>query len=176
MAYKILFFWLNKRKESELILNEIGALLKNKRELTGISLDEAGNDLEIKPVILDNIENGNIGCFKDIYVLKDYIKSYAKYLGLDPKELVNDFNEYLFEYTSKIPVKEIEKRMEEKKKLEETGEVKIASPYTDERRKYKSKNYILLYIFVTILVAIAIFWAVKQITIDNQVATMVSTR
>ena len=79
MAYKILFFWLNKRKESELILNEIGALLKNKRELTGISLDEAGNDLEIKPVILDNIENGNIGCFKDIYVLKDYIKSYAKY-------------------------------------------------------------------------------------------------
>ena len=151
-------------------MNEIGALLKNKRELTGISLDEAGNDLEIKPVILDNIENGNIGCFKDIYVLKDYIKSYAKYLGLDPKELVNDFNEYLFEYTSKIPVKEIEKR------IEETVEVKIASPYTDERRKYKSKNFILLYIFVTILVAIAIFWAVKQITIDNQVATMVSTR
>ena len=61
-------------------------------------------------------------------------------------------------------------------KLEETGEVKIASPYTDERSKYKSKSYIILYILVVALVALAIFWAVKQITIDNQVATMVSTR
>lgn len=157
-------------------MNEIGELLKSKREITGVTLDEAGSDLEIKPVILDNIENGNIGCFKDIYVLKDYIKSYAKYLGLDYKKIIKDFNEYLFEYTSKIPVNEIEEKIKEKQKLEETGEVKIASPYTDERNKYKSKSYVVLYILVVALVALAIFWAVKQITIDNQVATMVSMK
>lgn len=157
-------------------MNEIGELLKSKREITGITLDEAGSDLEIKPVILDNIENGNIGCFKDIYVLKDYIKSYAKYLGLDSKKMINEFNEYLFEYTSKIPVNEIEEKIKEKQKLEETGEIKISSPYTDERSKYKSKSYIILYILVIVLVALAIFWAIKQITIDNQVATMISTK
>ena len=153
---------------------EIGLLLKEKREITGITLDEVGKDLSIKPAILDNIENGNIGCFKDIYVLKDYIESYAKYLGLDSKKMVNEFNEYLFEYTSKIPTKEIEEKMKEKKKLEETQGIKIASPYTDDSHKYKSKSYTFIYILIILLVAIAIFWAVKQITIDSQVATMIS--
>ena len=155
-------------------MNEIGSLLKSTREITGISLEEAGQDLEIKPVILDNIENGNIGCFKDIYVLKDYIRDYAKYLGLDPNKIVNDFNEYLFEYTSKIPVKEIEEKMEDLQKFEETQEIKIQSPYTDNKRKYKSKSYIFLYIIVIVLVALAIFWSVKQITIDNRVTPMIS--
>ena len=155
-------------------MNEIGSLLKSTREETGINLEEAGNDLDIKPVVLDNIENGNIGCFKDIYVLKDYIKNYAKYLGLDENKIMDEFNEYMFEYTSKIPVKEIEEKMQEKQKLEETTEIKIASPYTDENRKYKSKFYIILTTIVIILVALAIFWSIKQITIDNQVTTMIS--
>ena len=148
--------------------------MKKKREETGINLEEAGNDLDIKPVVLDNIENGNIGCFKDIYVLKDYIKDYAKYLGLDPDKVINDFNEYMFEYTSKIPVKEIEEKMQEQQKNDDNQEVKIASPYTEEKSKYKSKVYILLTAIVIILVGLAIFWSIKQITIDNQVTTMIS--
>lgn len=154
-------------------MKEIGELLKKTREETGISLEEAGNDLEIKPVILDNIESGNIGAFKDIYLLKDYIKNYSKYLGLDPEKTINDFNEYMFNYTSKIPVKEIEEKIQDLQELEKTQEIKIVSPYTDDKRKYKSKSYILLYILVVILVALAIFWSVKQITIDNHVATMI---
>ena len=148
--------------------------MKKKREETGINLEEAGNDLDIKPVVLDNIENGNIGCFKDIYVLKDYIKDYAKYLGLDPDKVINDFNGYMFEYTSKIPVKEIEEKMQEQQKNDDNQEVKIASPYTEEKSKYKSKVYILLTAIVIILVGLAIFWSIKQITIDNQVTTMIS--
>lgn len=148
--------------------------MKKKREETGINLEEAGNDLDIKPVVLDNIENGNIGCFKDIYVLKDYIKDYAKYLGLDPDKVINDFNEYMFEYTSKIPVKEIEEKMQEQQKNDDNQEVKIASPYTEEKSKYKSKVYILLTAIVIILVGLAIFWSIKQITIDNHVTTMIS--
>ena len=120
------------------------------------------------------MEQGNIGCFKDIFLLKEYIHNYSKYLGLSPDDMVNEFNEYLFEYTSKIPVTEIEKKIQEKQKLEDTQEIRIASPYTDDKRKYKSKNYIILYILVVILVALAIFWAVKMITIDNKVATMIS--
>ncbi len=170
MAYKYYFFYLYKRMWN--ILNEIGELLKNTRLQTGISLEEVGNDLNIKPIILDNIESGNIGCFKDIYVLKDYIKEYSKYLGLNQEEIVNNFNEYLFNYTSKIPVKEIEEKIKEKRKIEETTEIRIASPYTDSDRKYKTKSYILLYILVIALVALAIFWSVKQITIDNRVTNV----
>lgn len=155
-------------------MNEIGERLKSARELAGISLDEVSEDLNIKVPILDNMEQGNIGCFKDIFLLKEYIHNYSKYLGLSPDDMVNEFNEYLFEYTSKIPVTEIEKKIQEKQKLEDTQEIRIASPYTDDKRKYKSKNYIILYILVVILVALAIFWAVKMITIDNKVATMIS--
>lgn len=148
--------------------------MKKKREDTGINLEEAGNDLGITPVVLDNIENGNIGCFKDIYVLKDNIRDYAKYLGLNPEKIINEFNEYMFEYTSKIPVKEIEEKMQEQQKNEESQEIKIASPYTEEKSKYKSKVYILLTVIVIVLVGLAIFWSIKQITIDNQMTTMIS--
>ena len=155
-------------------MKEIGNQLKKAREATGITLDEVSKDLDIKVNVLDNIENGNMGCFKDIYLLKDYIQEYSKYLGLDPEKMTNEFNEYLFEYTSKIPVKEIEEKMQEINKQEETQEIRISSPYTDDSLKYKSKNYIILYILIILLVALAIFWAVKQITIDSKIATMIS--
>jgi cytoskeletal protein RodZ len=155
-------------------LNEIGERLKNARELAGVSLDEAGTDLNIKVAILDNLEQGNIDNFKDIFELKDYIHDYAKYLGLNPDDMIKEFNEYLFEYTSKIPVEIIEKQIAEKQKNEETQPIRIASPYTDDRGKYKNKSYMFLYVLVIILVALAIFWSVKQITVDNKVATMIS--
>ena len=153
-------------------MNEIGLKLKNAREASGVSLEEASQDLAIKEVVLENIESGNIGSFKDIFVLKDYIKDYAKYLGINPKMMEDSFNEYLFEYTSKIPTKEIEEKMKEQKKLEETQPLKVQSPYTTQKAKYKTKSYVLLYVVVVLLVALAIFWAVKQITIDSRVATV----
>ena len=155
-------------------MDEIGQTLKNARESSGVSLEEASQDLNIKTVTLENMENGNLTAFKDVFALKENIRDYAKYLGLDPNLMVNNFNEYLFEYTSKIPVTEIEKKIAEQNKIEATQEIRIASPYTDDRRKYKSKNYLLLYVLVIILVALAIFWSVKQITVDNKVATMIS--
>lgn len=153
---------------------EIGNELKKAREATGITLEEVSQDLDIKVNVLDNIENGNMGCFKDIYQLKDYIQEYSKYLGLDPEKMVNKFNEFLFETTSKISVKAIEEKMQEIEKNEETQEIRISSPYTDDSLKYKSKSYIMLYILIIALVAIAIFWAVKTITVDSKIATMIS--
>ncbi len=155
-------------------MKEIGNQLKKARETTGITLDEVSKDLDIKVNVLDNIEDGNIGCFKDIYQLKDYIQEYSKYLGLDPEKMVNKFNEFLFETTSKISVKAIEEKMQEIEKNEETQEIRISSPYTDDSLKYKSKSYIMLYILIIALVAIAIFWAVKTITVDSKIATMIS--
>ena len=90
-------------------------MLRGAREENGVSLEEASEDLKIKPAILYNIEEGNMGCFKDIFVLKDYLKDYAKYLGIDPTKTVDKFNEFMFEKTSKIPVEEIEKKIKEGK-------------------------------------------------------------
>ena len=156
-------------------MNEIGCLLKSARETSGVSLEEASADLKIRPAILNNIEEGNMGCFKDIFELKDYIREYSKDLGINPDKMVDEFNEYMFEATSKIPVKEIENQIKEKNKMEATGEIRIMSPYTDNKSRYKTKNYLLLYLLVIVLVALVIFWSVKQITIGNTVTTIASS-
>lgn len=153
-------------------MQEIGKLLKETRESSGISLEEASTDLKIKTLILENIEEGNMGCFKDIFVLKDYIYDYAKYLGLVPEKVIDSFNEYLFEYTSKIPVENIEKAVMEQKK-EEADTPKVVSPYTMDTKKY-SFIQIMLYFLLGILILVVVIWSVKQITNNNEVTNMVS--
>ena len=174
MAYDIYFFIfkLIYRKLGEIILNEIGELLRVTREKTGVSLEEASADLEIKTLILENIEEGNIGCFKDIFVLKDYIYNYSKYLGLDPKKMVDDFNEYLFEYTSKIPLEDIEAAMQEQNK-DEVVEERIVSPYTNSISENNSKLKTIITIIIAILIVLIVVWAVKAITIDNKTTNMI---
>ena len=156
-----------------LILNEIGELLRTTREDSGVSIDEASNDLEIKTLVLENIEDGNIGCFKDIFVLKDYIYNYAKYLGLDPDKIIDEFNEYLFEYTSKIPLEDIEKAMKEQQK-EDLPEKKIVSPYTTSTKKVNLKIVIPIVVALALIIGLIIMWSIKQITVDNKTTDMIS--
>lgn len=154
-------------------MNEIGELLRTTREESGVSLEEASGDLEIKTLILENIEDGNIGCFKDIFVLKDYIYDYAKYLGLEPEKIIDEFNEYLFEYTSKIPLEDIEKAMKEQKK-EEIQPEKIVSPYTNSTKKSANKLVLILLIALAVLVVLVVLWSIKQITVNNMTTNMIS--
>lgn len=154
-------------------MEDIAELLKETREEAGIELEEVSKDLNIDDLILRNIEEGKIGAFKDIFVLKEYIYEYAKYLGLNCDKVINDFNEYLFEYTSKIPVAQIEKEIKQSIKDEED---KVISPYTVPKIKSQKTLYIFIYILVFILVILAIFWSVNQITIDKKSAYIVSYR
>ena len=155
-------------------MDSLGNLLKEKREKKGVSISEASSDLNIKDVILENIEEGNIGSFKDIYVLKDYIRSYAKYLGLNYDALIDEFNEYLFEYTSKIPVKKIEQAMMEQNSKTEKEELKMSSPYTLSSKKYPKKYYVMIYAIIMLLILIVLFWSIKQITGNTKASNVIS--
>ena len=154
-------------------MNEIGELLRTTREESGVSLEEASGDLEIKTIVLENIEDGNIGAFKDIFLLKDNIYSYSKYLGLDPQKIIDQFNEYLFEYTSKIPLEDIEKAMNEQQK-EEIPEDKVVSPYTTGAKTGPSKLVVLLLVLIAILVVGVVFWAIRLATVNNVASNLVS--
>ena len=152
-------------------MKDIGTVLLDARESAGLSLDEVIADLSIEKVILENIEDGKTGAFSDIFLLKKYINNYAKYLGLDADKIIDEFNEYVFESTSKIPVKDIEKKIEEEQKV---GEDKVNSPYTRFEKKPNNVLYAFIYILIIFLVIFAAFWAVKQITINNNVASQIS--
>lgn len=134
--------------------------------MSGLTLDEVSKDLEIPVLSLEQIEDGNIGAFKDIFVLKDYLESYAKYLGIDYEDVIDEFNEYMFEKTSKIPMEEIEKAVKEKEK-EESESNRIASPYTKAAPIKSNKQFIFMLILITVLVIIAIIWSIKQITVGS---------
>jgi cytoskeletal protein RodZ len=136
-------------------LKEIGNELAEAREAMGVSLEEAATDLKLKPSQLENIEKGNRSAFKDVFELKQIIRDYAKYLSLEYEKLEDEFNEFVFEYTSKIPLDDIAKANEEKK-LEKRD---IVSPYTIEHQRHFSliKLLVILLFIVSFIVATYIF-------------------
>lgn len=145
-------------------MKEIGEKLKKAREEIGISLDEASTDLKIEKDQLKNLEEGKTDTFKDIINVKYLIRDYAKYLGLNKDDLVDDFNEYLFDYTSKISLNDI---MEAKNK-KEGKDTKVKSPYTTIKSKSKL-NIVVIIVLLLIIVAIGAvtIYGIKNVKKDN---------
>ena len=156
-------------------MKEIGELFLQTRESAGISLKEVSEDLGIEEAILENIEDGKTGAFSDIFVLKNYVASYAKYLGLDEEKIVDSFNEFVFEVTSKIPIKDIERQIEESKK-NDSNDDKIVSPYTKGEKKIKNGLYLTIYIVLIFLMVIAVIWSVKQIAYGTKSAYVAGSK
>lgn len=145
---------------------EVGESLKNARETSGISLDEVSKDLDIPEVLLEQIEDGNTGAFKDIFELKDYIMKYAKYIGLDTTEIEDAFNTYMFEKTNKIPMDKIEEAVKENI-IEEEKDNRVASPYTKAIPKIKTTPYIIALVVAIVIMIVALFWSINEIANKN---------
>ena len=136
-------------------MKDIGLKLKEKREENGVSVEEAAEDLKMRPSQIISLEEGRKEDFKDVVFLKYFIRDYAKYLGLDGEKLVDEFNEFLFDFTSKIPLEEIEKAKDNKKEKKE-----ITSPYTNVKSGNKAiKMIIISAIVVVVLTVIGYFIA-----------------
>lgn len=148
-------------------MKEIGISFKEARESIGISKKEVCSDLGLTEAQLDNLEDGNANAFKDIFFLKETVMKYSKYLNLDTDKIMGEFNDFVFDFTSKIPVKEIEQRVIEIKEEEKENEPKkIVSPYTKTKpKKDKNKKKIyLIYIFSIIIVITIILLVVALVS------------
>lgn len=127
-------------------MKDIGNIFKEKREEIGVKLEEAAGDLDITVAQLENLEDGNINAFKDIFFLKELIKKYATYLNVDGEKMIEEFNDFVFDFTSRIPVEEIEQKVKEIEKINEKETRKrISSPYT--RKKVRKAKMKLVYFF-----------------------------
>ena len=139
-------------------MKELGEYLKRTRIGNGVNITEACEDLELSTSQLENIESGNVRAFKDVYELKDYIKLYAKYLGLDSDKVVDEFNGFLFQHTSRISLDDIVAAQKKK----EAEEKKVRSPYTMEVKEKKS-----LWPFVVCAVLVVTLIAILYIVVSN---------
>ena len=133
-------------------MNEIGLKLKEKREENGVSIEEVAEDLKMRPSQIISLEEGKKDDFKDVVFLKYFIRDYAKYLGLNSEELVDEFNEFLFDFTSKIPIEEIEKA-----KLNNVNKKDVISPYTSVDSNKKGLKIIIAIVSVIVLLVISYF-------------------
>ncbi len=143
-------------------MKEIGEQLKTAREGIGVSIEEVAEDLKIRPTQIENIEAGNSEAFEDIFYLKYFIRDYAKYLGLNKEDLVDEFNEYLFDYTSKLSLDDIKNSAKEKKTTKT-----IKSPYTIDRKAKASFIPILVYGLIIVLIIFIIYFVINLNSNDD---------
>lgn len=61
----------------------LGDLMRGERASMGKSLIDAERDMRIKANLIDAIENCDISAFKNHGVISGYVRSYARYLGMD---------------------------------------------------------------------------------------------
>ena len=144
------YFFFNKRG---VILKELGEYLKSVREENGVGIEEASDDLKISVQILNNIENGNTRAFRDMLELKEIVKLYSKYLGLDSEKVIDEFNDFMFEHTSKISLSDI---LEAEKEVSTKEKKVVHSPYTIPSRPQINVKY-LKFIIIGFLVVVFLF-------------------
>lgn len=136
-------------------MKELGEYLKKRREENGVSLGEAAQDLEVEFFLLESVEEGNVRAFKDIMVMKKLVTNYAKYIGVDTEKVVDEFNDYMFEKTSKISLEDIlnaEKEIKDKEK-------QISSPYTiiKVKRDYSKVFKVIAVVIALIAIVLILF-------------------
>jgi len=133
-------------------MKNIGLKLKDKREENGLSIEEVAEDLKMRPSQISSIEEGKTEDFKDVFYLKYFIRDYAKYLGLDSERILDEFNEYLFDMTSKIPIELIKEAKKDKNENNDT-----ISPYTKGSSKIKVPKIIIGLTAIVILIVVGYF-------------------
>ena len=139
-------------------MKELGEYLKHTRISSGLSINEVCEDLDFSTSLLENMESGNVKAFKDVYSLRDFIKKYANYLGLDADKVIDEFNDFLFAHTSRISLEDIQ----EARKIVEENTKKVKSPYTIEHKE-KFNFWPIIYVIIGILFLSLIIYVVLSI-------------
>lgn len=70
----------------------LGEKLRQAREERGISISEVAEQTRISPHYLDSIENDDYRTLPGGIFNKGFVKSYAKYVGLDEQEALQDYS------------------------------------------------------------------------------------
>ena len=87
-----------------------GKFLKNERERRNISLEEVSYFTKIKQGHLKAIEEDRYELLPPALYVKGYLNVYAKYLNLDPKDIISQYENYLKSLMPPVPI-EAEKKL-----------------------------------------------------------------
>lgn len=75
-----------------------GEMLLNRRRQLGLSIQQVANTVKIRPQIIEFFETENFASMPPRGYAQGMISSYARFLGLNPREVVNAYFDELVEY------------------------------------------------------------------------------
>lgn len=74
-------------------MKQTGQILRENREKKGVTLNEVAMATKINVKVLEAMENGDVESLPSKAFLRGFVQTYANYLKLDPKGILNSFNE-----------------------------------------------------------------------------------
>jgi len=117
-----------------------GKYLKAKRESRRISLRVVADATRIREAVLRAIEEDRYGDLPHLYV-KSFLSAYAKYLGLDPADVITLYQKY----AEKLP----------------PSKSQVSKTPPAFRRKRVSVRFLVISISVALLIAVIIYASFK---------------
>jgi cytoskeleton protein RodZ len=85
-------------------MKELGQFLKSKREEKKIPLEEVAVSTKISIKVLQALEEGNVDKLPAKPFIRGFVQSYARYLGLDVKDVLERFQDSMGSTNPKAPI------------------------------------------------------------------------
>ncbi len=89
-------------------LEKLGNSLREIRLGKGISLEQVEAATKIRSYYIESLENGNLEAMPGQIYTIGFVRSYAKFLGLQEEEIVNAYKEYYARQTDDVEAKKME--------------------------------------------------------------------
>jgi cytoskeletal protein RodZ len=134
----------------------LGEKLRQAREARGISISEVAEQTRISALYLEAIENNDYRTLPGGIFNKGFVKSYAKYVGIDEKEAMQDYNKLIAEQNEANPEADKPYRPE---------------VLTDEQSRSSSLPTIILAVVILALMAAGVFALLNYFNKDQDAAT-----
>jgi cytoskeletal protein RodZ len=124
----------------------LGEKLQQAREARGITISEVAEQTRISSLYLEAIENNDYRTLPGGIFNKGFVKSYARYVGLDEQEALQDYSQLLTEQQG-----------------ENADELKIYKPevLTDAHTRSSSITTIIFAVLILIVMTFGILWLVN---------------
>ncbi len=130
--------------------------MKMKRESLGLSLEDVFQKTRIRAIYLQAIENKEFHLLPDPVYTKNFIKTYAKFLGIDEKPIIQDYDDYMHE--------------QKKEKVQPQEEISSEEKQYIGTLSHKKSYWGLLLVLIIVFIAWLIFN--RNIPVSDEIGSL----
>ena len=130
----------------------LGEKLRQAREAKGISLGEVAEQTRISPLYIESIDNDDYRALPGGIFNRGFVKSYAKYVGVDEQEALSDYARLLYETEGDV------------------GEQKFQRPevLTDDRAPASMLPTLIVAVVILGIMTIGVLFVLRQLQSGEQ--------